>query len=407
MDVLMGDPKDLGSSNQFGGNIDYNYAEKQTFVHGRGVFDKSHLIGLLEAFEYTLEVEPSDWIPPVDIVIALGFDEQLGGKLGGAELSKVLQSKFGTDGFEYILSKDLAGVQEYSGAYIAPIGITTKQEVHYTLQFTLTGYLVTPLKSHNMFQIFNKLTEKLQQFPEQYYFTHENPHAKLYQCAAPDLTFLSPDELKDLLAAFDDEEANKRVLKLMSMDFYTGNVFGTKQQYTHIAGGSEFAVRPEFLQVEIKEWLPVESSVELRLESLKKALKDIIGDLGLVVNGEIIKPEGLYGKCEVTVEATPKDEYSPVGRSWEGIAGIVKGLYEDTIFPTLPNSPSRLHIGPGISVVRTDASRYKYLSKNIYYFRPGLYDYFGTTVWNTRYERVSVQNLMHTVAFFHQLIHAP
>ncbi|AAS54165.1 AGL326Wp [Eremothecium gossypii ATCC 10895] len=407
MDVIVQDQDDLSTSSQFEGKIENEQKQRRTNIHGRGAFDKSHLVGLLEALEYTLETDPS-FQPKRTIVLALGFDEQLGGELGAAEISKKLESQYGSDSFSVVLGKDVAGVVETYGAYLAPIGVATKQDVRFTFRFNFSDmYRTSPLMPTNEFRIFGNISDALNRFPERYDFTKANPLTSLFQCAANDFKYMPEEQIKDLLAALEDQDANNRFTDFLRSQptNYAGFAFTTVQQFSFIHGGSIHAVRPEYLQFEIKESLTLDTSVELRTELIKAALKEV-GPMGLIVNGEVIDAIDSGITCEVLVDADTKDEPSPNSDDLELLASTIKGLYEDSIFPDLPDKPSKLNVGTSFSAIKTDSSHYKNLSKHVYYFRPGFFQDFVIPSFNTRKEHVGVQTLLYTVAFFYQYVHS-
>ncbi|KAF8734360.1 hypothetical protein AX14_003360 [Amanita brunnescens Koide BX004] len=93
-------------------------------IWGRGSSDdKSGLIGILSAIELLIERK---FVPTRTVVLAFGFDEEISGSQEGAgTLAKVLEDKFGKDGFVFIVDEG-AGFSGQYGSVFAFTGIAEK-----------------------------------------------------------------------------------------------------------------------------------------------------------------------------------------------------------------------------------------------------------------------------------------
>ncbi|KAI9440732.1 hypothetical protein H4582DRAFT_2074519 [Lactarius indigo] len=92
-------------------------------IWGRGSSDdKSGLIGILSSVETLLE---KNFEPTRTIVLALGFDEEVGGMQGAQSLSQTLLKKYGEDSFALLVDEG-SGFSEIGGTVIAVPGIAEK-----------------------------------------------------------------------------------------------------------------------------------------------------------------------------------------------------------------------------------------------------------------------------------------
>lgn len=94
------------------------------FVWGRGASDcKNVLIGILESFEVLLD---KGFEPERTLLIAFGFDEEIGGWQGAQYLSQHIQDAKGKGSLELIMDEGGLGIQELYGAKFALPGVGEK-----------------------------------------------------------------------------------------------------------------------------------------------------------------------------------------------------------------------------------------------------------------------------------------
>lgn len=105
-------------------------------IYGRGTSDdKNSVIGLLETFENLLE---KDFVPEVDLYLAMGFDEENHGLRGAAKLAEHLEK----EGLTFDLILDEGGIVTEGSMMgidqkIAVIGVAEKGNT--VMEFTFTG----------------------------------------------------------------------------------------------------------------------------------------------------------------------------------------------------------------------------------------------------------------------------
>ena len=114
----------------FEGTISVNATKDTpgTWIWGRGSSDcKNSLIGIYSAVERLIT---EGFVPERTILIANGFDEEIGGKRGALELSKRIQEKYGPDSLAFLIDEGFSGLEDRYGGTFASFGMAEKGAVN-------------------------------------------------------------------------------------------------------------------------------------------------------------------------------------------------------------------------------------------------------------------------------------
>jgi Gly-Xaa carboxypeptidase len=94
------------------------------YLWGRGASDcKNNLIGLLSVLE---ELLSQSWRPKRTVILAFGFDEEVGGTRGAAHISALLEKRYGRDGIDFILDEGGMGLEIFGDSVFALPAVAEK-----------------------------------------------------------------------------------------------------------------------------------------------------------------------------------------------------------------------------------------------------------------------------------------
>lgn len=121
------------------GEITTNHSKETpgTWVWGRGASDcKNSLMGILGAVEKLLQ---EDYRPERTILIAYGFDEEIGGKRGALPLAEVVEERYGQDGIAFTIDEGFSGISDQFGTRVAALGMAEKGSLSVKLTVKTPG----------------------------------------------------------------------------------------------------------------------------------------------------------------------------------------------------------------------------------------------------------------------------
>jgi len=98
-----------------------------TWIWGRGSSDcKNSLMGILGAVE---RLVTEGHTPERTVVLAFGFDEEIGGPRGAAHLTKAMTNRYGNDSFAFLIDEGFSGLSNDYGAFVLSMGMAEKGSV--------------------------------------------------------------------------------------------------------------------------------------------------------------------------------------------------------------------------------------------------------------------------------------
>ena len=232
-----------------------------TFIYGRGSFDcKNVLIGVLESLELLAK---EGFKPQRTVIAAFGFDEEISGYHGAAEISKWLEDKYGKDGIYAIIDEGPGLIPNpLTNQIIGFVGTGEKgyNDMKITLR-TPGGHSSIPPDNTNI-GIISEVVHAIENDPYTPQLTDQNPMMKFFQCIAVNSDQIPSLQKKAILRASFDKLANSKVLSAVLKDPVTRFLVGTSQAVDVIHGGEKVNALPEYSEVFINHRVAVESSTE-------------------------------------------------------------------------------------------------------------------------------------------------
>lgn len=96
------------------------HVDSDGWIWGRGAADcKNTLLATLGAVEKLVQ---EGFEPERNIILAFGFDEEIGGLRGAGVLAKTIEERYGKDSVQLIVDEGFTGVDEAYGVQIASLG---------------------------------------------------------------------------------------------------------------------------------------------------------------------------------------------------------------------------------------------------------------------------------------------
>lgn len=211
------------------------------YIWGRGASDdKNSLTAILSAIEGLLS--ESEWKPRRTLILAFGFDEEVGLNQGAAQISKILKKRYGDDSFAIILDEGGFGSKplDDNTIYVHP-AITEKG--HSNLFFELHskgGHSSVPLP-HTGIGIISEIVVALEANPYQPKIIRDSPIHKRLICQARYSPNTQP-KVEELLRKNDFDALAAEFASTSSLNRF---VVQTSQAIDLINGGVKINAMPE------------------------------------------------------------------------------------------------------------------------------------------------------------------
>jgi len=342
------------------------------FVYGRGAIDDKHsVIGILQALEIVLE---NGSRPERTLYVAFGHDEEVGGHNGAGEIAKVLEQLLeqNNEKLDFLLDEGMFVMKDlFPGVDDPVIYIGVVEKGWTTLELTVNGdqshssnppretaigilaKAVSNLERH-------RSPSKLSSGPEYDSFSYLAPHA----------SFLFKMILSNLWLFKD------AVSSVLSKDHQTDAIQRTTTAVTVFNAGFKENVIPGSASATVNHRIhPTED-----LDDILKHDKDVIDD-----DRVLITSTGYF----------PPAPVSPYSNDAIPFQIIANSALE--VFPTA-------HVTPGTLIANTDTKHYLHLTSNIYRFTPAFIQKNDTNRFHGFNERISVNNFVQVVEFYHRII---
>lgn len=381
--------------------LDGHYDGKKLW--GRGSLDnKNVLISLLESVDALLG---ESFIPTRTVVLGFGFDEEISGDRGAANIAKFLIKEYGKDSFYAI-------VDEGPGLMKSPFGDelvampATGEKGHIDIIVALDapgGHSLNP-PAWTSIGVISDLMVRLEEDPYDLTLGSKNPFLKLMQCGAVNSSGTSKLKTKALLRAGFDKLSNSLVVKGLAKSKDMAYMFRTTQAIDIIEGGIKANALPEHVEALVNHRIAVESSVHEVQKSFAAKVREVaeIHGLGLKSFGKVelnatshgtfvIEAEGLLEPAPVTPSA---------GAIWDILAGSTRHVYEDLVFPNISYKVDSL---PSLMVANTDTKWYWPLTKHIFRYTPAVMSHNLDNV-HTVDENIDFDNHLRLIAFWFEYI---
>ncbi|KAJ6256425.1 hypothetical protein Dda_8926 [Drechslerella dactyloides] len=327
------------------------------YLWGRGsADDKSQVVAILEAVEKLIQ---AGFRPKRTVIIAFGFDEELGGERGGRNLGLKLHERYGDNGIALVIDEGTAMITEFGTNFMA-VSTAEKGIANHRITIRAPGGHSAIPPPHTGIGIMAELITEIEGHPYPIHLAEENPFYNLLACGAVYAKDF-PKQLKDHLENGDREALAKDIARISRA--FEAQV-RTTLAVTRINGGVKVNALPESVTTETNYRIRMGStSAEITkvTESLASKVAEKYG-LQLFAYPET----ATYPPSSITLEFDFLREPAPVTSSrtdisspYRLIAGTTRHVMgEDfVVIPSLNNG-------------NTDTFWYWKVSNNIFRYAP-------------------------------------
>ncbi|XP_053208572.1 N-fatty-acyl-amino acid synthase/hydrolase PM20D1.2-like [Panonychus citri] len=351
------------SVDPFGGTI------KDGYIYGRGAVDvKDALMGIVEAVEFELS---RGFKPKRTILLAFGHDEEVMGLDGAVAINKHLMAKgvqleFLLDEGTFILKNAIAGVPKEK---VAIIGVAEKGYVTVELKVVSSPGHASAPPYESSIVILSKALSKFNSRAHKSMFGY-GIEKNFFESLAP-YASLPYKVIFGNLWLF-----GSLVSYMMSSSPLSNALVRTTSAVTVVRGG----VKDNIIASEAS------ALINHRIHP-SQTIEEVIKYDEQLINDERVQVQVTFG-----AEPTPP---SPHGDTVFGYSSIKQSILQ--VFPDAVAVP-------GLMTAGTDARYYPGLTPNIYRFSPLFIPSEEIHLFHGNDERISVENYVKAVNFYHHLI---
>ncbi len=335
-------------------------------IWGRGsIDDKIGVIGIMEAVEHLLQ---EGFRPRRSIYIAIGHDEEIGGRKGAFEIASYLkkqgvEAEFIMDEGGSITSGLVPGIEKD----VALIGIAEKGSVSLELSVELEGGHSSMPGKETAIDVMSEAIYKLK----------SNPFpARLSAPLEGFLAYLGPEMPFVNKMAF----ANKNLFQALIINEYEATASGNALIRTTTA--------PTIFNSGVKDnIIPLSAKATLNFRIITgSSIQDVINHIKNVIDDDRIKiKEGNFNTEPSPVSGT--DSYG-----FRTIHKAISQIYPEVI------------VSPYLVVGATDARHFNELSEHIYRFLPTRITTSNVKSFHGLNERIAITEFENAIRFYAQLI---
>jgi len=341
-------------------------------VWGRGSRDdKSGLIGILSSIESLLEI---GFQPKRTVVLAFGFDEEVGGQQGARELSRALEVVYGKDAFAFILDEGGGFAQRYGSVFATP-GIAEKGYLDVLVEVTSPGGHSSVPPKHTSIGILSALLVKLESNPHKVHLTRDDPLYSTMQCVGEH----GADVPRGLRKTIENSRHSKKALRSLEEALFKDPVYrslvGTTQAIDLVRGGAKVNALPETAWAVVNHRISVISSVNETKTHVTKLLKPLAKSFNLTYHAfdapssdKDAPSKGTLTLSDFNAAHGPAPVTPTTGKKaapYQLLAGTIKATYKS--HRALQAQASHdIVVSPGMPSGSTDTLHYWDLSKHIF-----------------------------------------
>ncbi|SCV01910.1 LAMI_0G14532g1_1 [Lachancea mirantina] len=375
-----------------------------TFLYGRGVSDcKSLLTSLLKAVEL---LSQDGFTPSRTIILAFGFDEEVGGRYGAGELGKFLLDRYGSNGIYAIVDEGGAAIEKIGDTFFALPAVGEKGSFSSQIElYTPGGHSSVP-PDHTGIGIMSELVTLIESSPFQSKVYEENPFYSYLQCMAEFATRDESIPCGDIKHMFKDVGAEERVLKWVDSHRNLKYLAKTTQAADIIKGGIKANALPELTQVTVNHRVNVGSSCNVTAMKILRDIQKVASsyDIGLVFNGLGIHEPTQNGYFNYTAMGflEPAPVSPVVGPVWSTFSGTIRHVFEDVVFAGKPDT--QVVVAPSITTGNTDTAHYWDLSENIYRYKFATFNSVLDGHAHSVNEKMPIDSYLYLIAFNYEYI---
>ena len=331
------------------------------YVWGRGATDtKDTLIGVLQAVDQLMK---ANFTPSRTLILAFGFDEEIGGPQGAARIATHLQQHH-CNGVAVIVDEG-STVFNINGTQLAMPSVSEKGSMDVLVEIGVPGGHSSMPPPHTGIGIMSKFITMVEaeDFNKVHVDTKNNPVTQFLDCASQHVPNLSQD-YRDVIDGGNYTEAVLRIqvdqpiIKFMATTTCAVDV---------ISGGLKVNALPETVTLGINTRINIgETTTEVK-ERFDAVAKQIATSNNMSLTGFGVNHTGSL-KSFIKLSATNVWEPSPLtptdsegATAFSIFAGTTRAQYNE----------DEVKVAPGITAGNTDTRHYWNLTQNIIRFSPG------------------------------------
>ncbi|WWC62162.1 uncharacterized protein I303_104754 [Kwoniella dejecticola CBS 10117] len=361
-----------------------------TWIWGRGVSDcKNTLLGIYGALE---RLVTEGYEPERTIIVANGFDEEIGGIRGAGSIAELLEKRYGKNSISFLVDEGFTGISHEYGATIASFGMAEKGSVNVNVKVeTLGGHSSVP-PPHTAIGIISLLLAELEAHPFKPSLSPKAPFLKNLNCLA-DYAPEFPKSVKHDIK--DPRKWDKLAVELASKDRVINSFLATTQAIDLINGGVKVNALPEVVDATVNYRIAFTSSVNETIEHVAHVLKPLAKKLGYSISAFGENHGNSTSHITLKVPGGKGLEPAPITsdrtKSFALLGGTAKAVFgNDTI------------AAPSGMFANTDTKSFWNLTTDIYRFTPTLIT--ENLNQHTVDERISLEGHLNATRFFYKLI---
>jgi len=349
------------------------HQDGQNYIFGRGAIDDKHsVVGILQALEAVLS---DGGQPKRTLYVAFGHDEEVSGFAGAGhvsvDLEKMLQER--EEQLDFLLDEGMFVMQGVVPGVSDPviyIGVVEKGWT--TVQLSVSGeqsHSSAPPRESTIGILANAVA-KLEEEPSPARFM-SGPEYDTFAYLAPHASFLYKMILSNLWLL------SGAVSSVLSSSYETDAIQRTTTAVTMFNAGFKENVMPSSAEATVNHRIHPTETVEDVLEHDR----EVIDDSRVKIS-----------KSENSFNPPPISPYANDIMAFQVIANAALQVFPEG------------HIAPGTLIANTDTKHYQHLVDKIYRFTPAFITKNDTKRFHGFNERISVENFVQTVEFYHRLI---
>ncbi|SCU90888.1 LAFA_0F00716g1_1 [Lachancea sp. 'fantastica'] len=375
-------------------------------MYGRGVHDdKNSLVSILESVELLLK---TDFKPKRTVILAFGFDEEISGRRGALEISKLLQKRYGKNGLELILDEGpgISTALSSSGKKIAYASVATAEKgyLDVSIEAVSPGGHSSLAGKHSLIGIVSEMIYSLENsIAIQARISKNNPVLGYLSCN--NFGFPQVPALIDRIKAgdADAEYALGSLLENTTIAYLSR----TSQAIDLISGGQKINALPERVSVGINYRV----GPDLTLGDIKQRISSILKPLAekhsfkscffderqdCAPGSERLLRVLQIGNALEPVRMSPQNS-----KAYSVVFGTVQATLGSSYKEAL--DLDALQVVPTLMAGNTDTRHYLNLTENIFRFRPTRID-VNNNAGHTVNEHLYAADHFNSIGFYASLI---
>ncbi|CED85327.1 carboxypeptidase s [Phaffia rhodozyma] len=374
------------------------------YIWGRGSSDcKNSLIAIMTALEHRLE---QGWKNRRTLVLAFGFDEEIGGPQGASAIGKHLLDTYGPNGVAMLVDEGGSGVEEkYGKLWILP-GTAEKGNVSPAILVeTEGGHSSTP-SVHTGIGILSRIVASVEDanlFPPTLH-TSSPVYGYMNCVATHGVPSLVPSWLKKGLQGKQTQKALDKLAAAYAE--VRGRMAGeflvrTSKAVTLISGGHKLNALPESARAVFNSRIDFSQSPETVLDIYTDSILPTAEayNFTLISFNKTVLHEGSDGTIRIDIQGDDPLAPAPLtpvhGQAWDLFGWASRRVFEK-------DGEDEVIVSPSAATGNTDTKWYWDLTKNIYRFVPRR---IGTSfAAHTVDEKILFKTHLEGLAWYHELI---